>query len=63
MPERKTHGGKREKAGRKKEEPQMPVKMPVRLIDAARSEKARRGKGSIPKILAEWCEKGRGHQL
>ncbi len=38
----------------------MAVMLPVRLVAAARKEKARREAGaSIPSILTEWCDAGR----
>ena len=55
------HGGARPGAGRKPGEPTLAVKLPTRLVIAAREEKARREpeKASIPAILTEWCDAGR----
>jgi hypothetical protein len=57
---RKAHGGARPGAGRKPGEATMAVKLPVRLVEAARVEKERRSESaSIPAILTEWCDAGR----
>ena len=57
------NGGARPGAGRKPGEPAMAVKIPIRIIQAATQEKARRralGKSAyVTEILAQWCDAGR----
>lgn len=61
MTPKASHGGARKGAGRKPGEPHTTIKLPVRVVEAARVERAPRlpDRFSVPQILAEWCDRGR----
>ncbi len=65
--EKDARGGPRKGAGRKPGEPRMAVEMPVRLVELARAERARRlhltgERAGVPTILAEWATEGQARQ-